>query len=266
MNQATIKEIIKIFLLISIPFIVVKSLYLTSFFYLEQKGVDYKVKNDDNFYEKFKFAQAFNLETAKDAPKVTPTPEAKEVYQLTDNIKLKATYLNENSSFIAVENQQNKIEFVDLNSTFNGYKLIGIELYKAIFEKDGKNYELLLIDEKTLPKAEEREILESNIYNVKKDVVQKFATDFDEIWKHITIEEIKENDVILGFKVIHIKPDSIFNQIGLKPNDIIKAVNNVELKSYADAFNVYKKINELDSLKITFIRDNEEKEIEYEIN
>lgn len=263
MNQAIIKEVIKVFLLISIPFIIVKFLYLASFFYLEKKGVNHKVKNDVNFYEKFKFSKNFDLQLAKDAPPPTKVEAPKEVYKLV-NVKLKAVYIADGNTFIAIE-EKNKTEFIDLNADFNGYKLIAVELNRAVFDKDGKNYELM-IDDKKLPEITEKEIVKENLYNIKRNIVKKFTNNFDEIWKHISIKEIKQNGVIQGFKIRYIKPKSIFNQIGLRAGDIITSVNNVRITSYAEAFKFYKKINKLDSLKITFIRDNEEKELEYEIN
>ncbi len=264
MNQAIIKEIIKIFFLIFIPFIIVKALYLgLNFYFLEKRGVNYKAKNNSNFYEKFKFSKSFDLKVAKNTPKTKKIELKTEIYKLV-NLKLKAVYISEGNTFIAVE-EKNKTEFIDLNSEFNGYKLIEVEINRAIFEKNNKNYELI-IDDSKLPEVKESDIIKDDFYTVKKDIIKKFSNNFDEIWKNISIKEIKENGEIKGFKVRYIKPKSIFNQIGLKAGDIIIAINNIELKSYADAFGIYKKISKIKNLKVTLIRDNLEKEIEYEIN
>jgi general secretion pathway protein C len=53
--------------------------------------------------------------------------------------------------------------------------------------------------------------------------------------------------------------------LGLRKGDIIKAVNNIELKSYNDAFSIYKKINKINNLNILILRNDREMELDYEI-
>ena len=47
--------------------------------------------------------------------------------------------------------------------------------------------------------------------------------------------------------------------------DVIIKANNKELKSYADALDIYKKIGTLQALELVVLRNNQEKEIVYEI-
>lgn len=75
----------------------------------------------------------------------------------------------------------------------------------------------------------------------------------------------KRNGKIDGFKVLSVKQNSIFAQLGLLKGDIIMAVNNQPLKSYADAFKVYDNIGDFDSLKLDIIRNKQKKELEYEV-
>ncbi|MCW9027213.1 MAG: PDZ domain-containing protein, partial [Thiovulaceae bacterium] len=71
---------------------------------------------------------------------------------------------------------------------------------------------------------------------------------------------------IKGFKVTRIAANSKMATLGLKKNDIIIKANNVVLKSYRDALNIYTKIKDIDLVQIVVIRDGVEKEIVYEIN
>jgi general secretion pathway protein C len=86
------------------------------------------------------------------------------------------------------------------------------------------------------------------------------------IWDDISITEIKKGDKIDGFKVTKIKNASRMSRLGLKKGDVIIKANNIELKSYKDAFNIFNKINEIDTLQIVVMRNNTEKEFIYEIN
>ena len=65
--------------------------------------------------------------------------------------------------------------------------------------------------------------------------------------------------------ITYIKSGTIFSRLGLKAGDTIKSINNNPLKSYADAFGVYYKIENTKALKITILRENKERELEYEI-
>ena len=87
-----------------------------------------------------------------------------------------------------------------------------------------------------------------------------------EIWKDISIVEVKNAGKIEGFKVTKIKKNSKMAKLGIQKGDIIIKANNIELKSYKDAMNLYGKINDLDTIQIVLLRNNQEKEIVYEIN
>jgi len=67
-------------------------------------------------------------------------------------------------------------------------------------------------------------------------------------------------------KKIRIDPNSKFATLGLRKGDVIIKANNIPLKSYRDAMNVYKNINKFDAINIVVMRNNQEKELVYEIN
>jgi len=81
--------------------------------------------------------------------------------------------------------------------------------------------------------------------------------------KHKNVEQ--KDGKIDGFKINRIANKSIFKELGLRKGDIIKGVNNIILKSYADAFKLYKNINKIDNLNFTILRDNQIMEMEYDI-
>jgi len=261
-NQELIKSITKYLVIIAIPFLIVKFGYLALLPYLEKTSNSLSSIEQNNFYNRFKFSKSFDIKYYK-PPKVQTPKVTGKVYKLTD-IKLKGIYLSKDKNFITIEDKK-KIEFVDLNSEYKGYLLILIERDKAIFTRSGKNYELTL-NSKKLPEYKEIKSNAESSFSVDKNIVRNFSRNFDEIWKHISIKEVRKNGEIEGFKIRYIDYKSIFGKMGLKAGDLIISVNNKRLKSYADAFEIYKKIDKLDGIKITIIRDNEQKDLEYEIN
>ena len=62
-----------------------------------------------------------------------------------------------------------------------------------------------------------------------------------------------------------VKKDSLFAKLGLRKGDIITGVNGKKLKSVSQVFKIYNNMDKLDSLKLTITRDNQEKELEYEV-
>ena len=88
----------------------------------------------------------------------------------------------------------------------------------------------------------------------------------DKIWNNIEIIEIKNGEIIDGFKINRVNKDSVFSKIGLKEGDIIKMVNNSVLSSYADAFKIYNNMENSKYINMQILRNNEVMELNYEIN
>jgi general secretion pathway protein C len=103
-------------------------------------------------------------------------------------------------------------------------------------------------------------------YSVSKNDIRYYSQHPTQIWRDIAISEIKKNGKIAGFRVNRIRPNSKMATIGLEVGDVIVKANNVELKSYRDAIKLYNEIDTIDVLELTVIRNNQEKEIVYEIH
>jgi len=101
---------------------------------------------------------------------------------------------------------------------------------------------------------------------IDRSLLDHYANNMDDIYKNIGISEIKEGKDIKGFKVNFVRKDSPFAKLGIRRDDVIKAVNGQEINSYNAAFGVYKNIKNIDNLSLVIIRGKEEMELEYEIN
>jgi general secretion pathway protein C len=66
-----------------------------------------------------------------------------------------------------------------------------------------------------------------------------------------------------GVMVYAIKPDSVFNQIGLRNGDIVKAINSASIASVEDAFSFLSDMERTDAVRVTLIRNGEIKEISF---
>ena len=235
------------------------------FFLLPHFGIEHTKNYTINLYHNFKVSKAFALK----AP--PPKKMNKPVYKLT-NLKLKAIYSHQDRGVIAIE-ERGKLIFLSTGESFKGYKLIKVEPTKAIFEKDGKHYELYL-DEKNLKgkysiSLEEQMLInpeEVTIAVLKRDI-DHYRRHFQKIWQNISIQEQIDPKTkrLTGFKVTKVNKNSLFGKIGLQKGDIIIGANNKTFRTYSDVLKIYNNIDKYNSIKLTILRNNQKKDLEYEI-
>jgi general secretion pathway protein C len=268
-----------------IPFvaIVVGAYIINTFIYInlpKEKPVVMEQTNEALQYKRYDIKEAFVKKTVKKvAPKKKVTPQKRE-YQFLSNITLLAIYhMGDSSGFVTVQEKgKPDTEVLSIGEAIRGYRLDKVFAQYAIFEKNSKEYRLSLnSDKKKLKyeviKTEPTDAVEENVIKVieddkiavKREYVNSYIKDIDKIWRDIAIKENMSGGKIDGFKIYNIRRGSDFEKLGLQKNDIIKSVNNVELKSYNDAFKLYNRFGKTKQLNIKLLRNNKEVEINYEI-
>jgi general secretion pathway protein C len=253
---------IKRFIVVASIAAVVKILMLASLYWLPHHGINTLPLEESSFYQKYRPSRAFALtQTKKIVKKVEP------VYKL-DNLNLKAIYDDPKAAFIAVEDAK-KIVLISIGDDFKGYKLIEVHSDRAIFEKSSKRYELKFKEDKSkksaITEAEPEIIADDTAVFIKRREIKHYAKNFDDIWKNIKIKEIIKDRRLKGFEVKWVKKNSMFEKLGLRKGDIIIGVNGKTFKSVSQVFKLYNNVDKLDSLRLKIIRNNEERELEYEI-
>ncbi len=61
-----------------------------------------------------------------------------------------------------------------------------------------------------------------------------------------------------GFQATNVAQDSLFSGLGLETGDIVKAVNNKDIRTALDAVEAYKQLNEIDLLELRLERQGQE--------
>ncbi len=247
------------------------------FLFLPKTGVSYVGSNYLHLkYEKYSYANTFGLEKTKQKNKEDTNP--RNSYQDLDNFILKGLYsASAKNGWVVLEDKDTKItHIVSLKENFQGYTLNKVFENFAVFNKNNKKYRLQIYHKELdlgyfadikNPDSSSNEIsVNENSVQIPRRYLNTYIKNTNKIWHNIAIAAIKKKGKINGFKIYNIRRGSVFEKIGLKRGDIIKAVNNRELKSYNDAFSVYKEINNLSYVTLKIIRKGEEKEINYEIN
>ena len=267
------KKLIPYFIVMSVGYILSSLIY----FILPHQGVNSKPTAPSTHleYKRFNIQQLFQKNKV-----VSASIEVKKIeYQLLSNITLKAIYtITEEQGWIIIAGKSNKTFLLSIDDKFKGYKLVRLYKNYVIFDKAGVEYKLELLKSKKVnysvtkvvqqkPSATNTKIVVvDDKISIHRTYINSYINNFDKIWNDIAINETKDkNGAINGFKVNFIRPNTAFYKLGLKKGDIIKTINNIELKSYNDAFTIYKKINKLTNLNIKILRNNKEMELNYEI-
>ncbi len=172
-----------------------------------------------------------------------------------NGVKLKAVYNDGKKAFVIVE-KNNKTYFVNLGEKFNGYKLVKVLNNSAVFEKNGKFYKINFEKIKTYAQTTP----DNSPVIIKRDVFEYYKKNLAKIWQNIGIIKTPE-----GYKITYIKPGSVFQKLGLKKGDIILEVNDIKLKTDADAWKAYNSIQNYPEVEITVKRNFNIKVLRYEL-
>ena len=223
-------------------------------------------------------------------PNEAPAPQkivqktTKKVSGSIKEIKLLAVYNSSEISVVTVEHR-NKSKVLSTGETINGFVLEGAGNNFAMFSKENKNYKVMLLktskagnNTSSIRKSttsstveEKKEVLgevtnEGSVRIIDRSLLDHYANNMDDIYKNIGITEMKDGKDLKGFKINFVKKGSPFAKLGIRRDDVIKAINGQEIKSYNAAFGVYKNIKDVENLNLVIMRGKEEMELEYEIN
>jgi len=188
-----------------------------------------------------------------------------------DDFTLKAIFAEGNGGMILILDKQ-QTEFLSYGDTYKGYKLIKINKKSAILYKDGNDYSLSMSEdidmEFTQNNRDDTEASEAkpSFFVVSKAEINEYVKSPKKIWSNIKIAPHRSGGKIDGYKIYKVNRGSIFDEIGIKKNDIIYKVNNTELSSNKDAIKLYKQFDKLKSVVLYIKRGDKQMELEYEIN
>jgi len=270
MQKNSKNTLFKVFYTLLILLVVAKAVSLGMLWFLPASGVNHReTKNFQPPFHRYGVQNMLQEASAAQESSAHATSENSQSIGIT-NMILKALYGNDNRGVVVVATKSDpkKSEVISLGETFMGFTLVKINLDSADFDKGGKRYvlEMEASKMKNSPALASARQLDPDVpVRVTKQDISDYARNPDRIWKEISIGEVKENGQIKGFQVTRIDPKSRFAQLGLEKGDLIIKANNVALKSYKDALDIYQKIDTIESIQITFLRNNQEREIIYEI-
>jgi len=276
MSQKSSSLLKKFALFFLLPLALVKVFWSGVLFFLDKDALNAPKEGD--------FIYHYNINLAKNIigtkqKAISPKQEV-QTHNRIDDIKLKGTYSSEDESFIIIEDNLGTT-FLYKNEKYVGYKLIEIYDERAVLEKNGIKYDIILenADKKPSNKAsknpggqsarEDSEPVEFSPgvpVSITRTELNSYVKNPNKIWKNIRIQELRQDGSLNGFRVNYVKKGSFFEKSGLKSGDVIKSIDGKELKSLADVMRYYNDIDSLQALTLSVKRGEDELDLEFNVN
>jgi general secretion pathway protein C len=279
MNQKSNNLFYKFALFILLPLAVAKLLWSIGLFFLDKDALNAQKEGD--------FIYHYNINLANNiigTPKFVNKPIKKQVETSNriKNIKLKGTYASDNESFIVIEDNLGTT-FLYLTEKYVGYRLIEVYEERAVLEKNGVKYDIVLENEDSSETSGSSSKVASNASvskqadrpavfvpgeptQITRNELNSYVKNPNKIWKNVRIQELRRDGSLDGFRVNYVKRGSFFEKAGLKSGDVIKGIDGKEIKSLSDVMKYYSEVQTLDGLSLSVSRGDEELELEFNVN
>lgn len=260
-----------IYLQVSIKLLILllisKFIAIIFWWFLPNDGVDFVYQ--DNYQPKYQKVDFRNMvNNSKKAVKNRPIKDSDLFSGLSiTSMVLRGLYGTSTRGYVIVSLKLSpkQTSIVGVGESFSGYILKSIRPTSAIFTKADIEY-ILELENTKKSQSYIKPIENGSSMSVSMNDISFYAKNPSQIWEDISIVEVKNGKKIDGFKVTRINNKSKMANLGLEKGDIIIEANNIRLRSYKDALDIYSNINKLKMIQIVVMRNNEERELTYEIN
>ena len=174
-------------------------------------------------------------------------------------------------AIVAMKSEPKNTKIISIGEEYQGYRLKRVALDYVVFVKNNKEYILRLkrdtVTAKELYSSVKKSVSrEKNKHIITHREISNYIKNPKALWRDISINEVKKNGKIVGFKVTKIKSKSPLARLGLQVGDLITQANGVVLDGYTKVLKIYKNINKIQKISLVIQRGNKEKEIIYEIH
>ncbi len=251
---------------------------VVAYLYLPEQGISMeRGRAKSALHYRYRLASNVAAPTVK-APVVKPVKQAPSIR----NIQLVGIY-SSNDGCIVTLLKKGKSHILSNGDEIDGFVLKSASAKEAYFERKDKNYTLKLFEGKKkgrgmgtiIPAAssdlsrqeESDEEISSRdgIKLVPRSLLKSYVFDMDKAMRDMGLRPVRRSGQMLGYKVRFIRRSSPLNKLGLRRGDVIKAINGEDIVDFNGPMDILKTADTIEGLTITVIRNNEEKELEYEV-
>jgi general secretion pathway protein C len=190
-------------------------------------------------------------------------------YQITD-FKLKGTIVctecGEGMAIIECENK--KAKTFKVGDVINGYRLVGVFPKYVQFQKGGRTYRVNIYGSKSkVESSSEHKVFgnkEPFSFHVKREkIIDEISS--GKFLRYINIVPNIKNGRTKGMRVRYVSRRSFIHKLGIRPGDVILAINGVEINSPEDSFSAFEQLKNEDTVIITVLRKGKRIDLKYEL-
>lgn len=119
----------------------------------------------------------------------------------------------------------------------------------------------------TSPQSSEYQVSETQ-FALKRSDVLKYTADMGSLLQQARAVPNRDprTGEIDGFRIMNIKPDSIFTKLGVKQNDVISGVNGEPVTTPQKAMELYQKLRTESKIEVTVKRGGQDVRLEFNVN
>ncbi|MDR3162241.1 MAG: hypothetical protein LBT81_00060 [Helicobacteraceae bacterium] len=220
-----------------------------------------------NFFRAYPVDRAFALRNTAGATPPAISGGAQTGAATLTGLTIKAIYAEKDKNGFIVLDDGGSLTFVSVGESIRGYTLTEVEARRAIFSRGGVIYELRMeekaLEIKTTRTGDPETPQKKRV--VTRDEIKRYMEEPAMIWNNIGITPVSENGKFKEFLVTFVAPNSVFSELGLRAGDKLKSVNGIELDGYAAAMKLYSDIGTIGFLRLIIVRNNQTRELSYEI-
>ena len=218
------------------------------------------------------------------APKIkTPVKKPTQRVPSIKNIQLVGIYSSADGCIVTLL-KKGKSHILSNGDEIDGFILKSASAKEAYFERKDKKYTLKLFEGKkknshsigtiesvTAADSDNQEESTEEISSrdgiklVPRSLLKSYVFDMDKAMRDMGLRPVRRAGQMLGYKVRFIRKSSPLNKLGLRRGDVIKAINGEDIVDFNGPMDILKRADTIEGLTITVIRNNEEKELEYEV-
>ncbi|GHV01565.1 hypothetical protein AGMMS49521_2050 [Campylobacterota bacterium] len=236
--------------------------------FLPSESVEMVSVQPFNFFRSYPFDRALAIRAKAGGGEAVVPSQPSSVTATLSGLVIKAIYAESDKRGFVILQDGKELVFVANDESIRGYTLKEVEPKRAVFVRGGMNYELKLQEKElamTVAPASAQGEGKQTKTSVTKDELSVYRDNPNKIWESIGIQPITLDGQFKEFRVVFVKAGSVFAQLGLQRGDVLKSANGIELDGYASAMRIYSEIDTIDQLQLTIIRNNQQRELVYEI-
>ncbi len=184
------------------------------------------------------------------SPKISPS-----------QFKLVGTYLGREKT--ALIKAGKKIIFVKEGAKLGPWKVQTVKKETVTLASGGKIIRLRLFKPRDMHSSGLKSPQERMV--ISRSQIKRLTADPGVMFSQIRLVPYVVNGRTEGFRFEYLNPESLFYQAGIRPGDILVAVNNIPIQSSEDAFRILEELRNESLITVTLKRNGSPVNIEVEI-